>query len=235
MLADHALLASPAEPMLPPAVVRQRIVHAARAPRVPHLGPTRPWAALAAAVLVAAFGLAVLLAALFPSPEAGTQGSSSPRTSAPVPTASPSALPSPTSDVFRAVARGHFVPDNEFASGALDVDIELIGRIEDGGTATISVIGPFGESWTGRATETVFWVDRSGPRPVWVAFMVGCKTGTSCEAFHIMLVDGRDAGGADQIEIDFYESLDAIDLARPHPWFRRSSGTLDVTGDLPTG
>lgn len=239
MLADHAWLAAPAEPVLPPAHVRQAIVEAARSHRVPQLGSPRPWGALlAVALVISVIGGGVLLANLGPSRPPNGAAASQPVTSAvagsptlpPVPSAAPSRLPTM---VPTAIARGHFAPDNDIASGALDVDIQLIGRIENGGTAIINVVGPFGETWTGRATSTQFWMDTNGSRPVYVAYIEGCKTGTSCEAFHIMLVDGRDVDGIDRIEIDFYPSLEELDPQRPHPWFRRTSGTLEVVGPIP--
>ena len=230
MLDDHVWLATPRRLDPPSPQVREFVLEAARSHRVPRTSNAdRPWGAFAvAALVVAIIGGGVILAVGY---DPALPGSIPSRTPGPI--ASSRASISPF--VAAAVASGHFVPDNDVAAGSLDVEIQAIGSVESGGSASVAVTGPFGESWTGRVTQSTYWIDESGPGRVYVAWLAGCKTGTACEAFTLMLVDGREGDGTYKIELDFYDSLADIALERPHPWYRLTSGKLSVTGPLQMG
>jgi hypothetical protein len=227
MQADHRLLAQPAQVLEPASRVRVAVLDAARAPRVPRVRePRRPFAQLlpAALVVMVVVGAAILLPSIRPSvPGAGSSDA---------PTPPGTTAPTATRSIPVGIATGHFAGSP--GDGALDVDIRIVERIEDGGSATVVVEGPFGESWTGRVTSTQFWADPGDPRGlVWVAYLEGCKAGTSCDAFQLMLVDARDTDGRDWIALDFYPSLAEIDPEGPVTNYHRTAGSLDVTGPIP--
>lgn len=224
MAADHAWLAAPAAPTWPRAEVRELIVDAARAPRIPRLGNApRPWGALvAASLVVAVVGTSALLTrndAFAP----GATGSAVPSANETLAAPDVSSIP-PDTPFGHAEAR--LVGNSVGAAPEIAVDAIVIGGNEGAPQGYLRWEDTTGETWTGSITRASYGYDASG---LWhVARLEGCKGGgvPPCQLFAAQLIDGRDrSDGQDEISFSWLEPGDDD----PEPW---SYWFLVVAGDI---